>query len=764
MLGAIETRTARFSRNVGGAINEASGAIDRIAGGLARVAAVGAGLGAVVGVGLSRIVTAGADFEHQMTTVGSVMGKSRAQIGDLTAEAMRLGVVTQFSSDEVGQAMEMLARKSFSSTEILAAIPGVLDAIAASGQGMAEVSTVVGSSIRSFGLEASKAAHVADVLALASTRTGATITDLGTAITIAGPAAKTLGVSLEDTASAIGLMMKMGIDSSTAGTAVSTMLTKLTKPSKEAATQMAAMGVKFKDAHGDALPFRDILGQLAKAGDKAGGNMDRLGFLAELIGLRGEKAGIQLADAFKTGVFDELATSLRNADGAAHHMASLNLDDTKGSWKLLTSTVGVLSDQLFELKSGPLRGVIDGTNAWLQANQALIVSGVMEFLEKASFGAEMFSHGMKDGFGSLRDGLGGVRGPLGVVDRLFDRFPSWPVAIRDVGFAIGTIGPVALGVAAAVKTAAFAMGVFNAVTEANPYLLVAGGVIALGTAFVVYRPQITAFAREHKVLLGIVGTGVGIFVAVKAATNAWQVALLLLELQQKAATAATWLANGARGALALGARAAGAAETFFIGEIGASAVATDGATTSLVAAEAATGALVATLGAATAAVGALALAWSQWQSLQGESGGHAWEGVKAVFGGRQSFFGAVDEAMDLDARRRFAKEHPGVGLPAVNQLPAVPAAVGLGAPIQVPGLPPGVAPASQAGALPSVPPQLAGVPAGSEQLQRLIDALERREHDALEVTVKAADGASAEVKQTGSGSKRPIKLTSSGAR
>src|SRR5579862_2194606 len=94
MLGAIEARTGRFSRNVGGAINVANGAVNRLASGLAKVALVGGTVGTIFGAGLLKIGEAGAGFEHTMTRVGAVMGMSRAQIGDLEKEAMRLGVVT----------------------------------------------------------------------------------------------------------------------------------------------------------------------------------------------------------------------------------------------------------------------------------------------------------------------------------------------------------------------------------------------------------------------------------------------------------------------------------------------------------------------------------------------------------------------------------------------------------------------------------------------------------------------------------------------
>src|SRR5262249_27664066 len=155
----------------------------------------------------------------------------------------------------------------------------------------------------------------------------------------------------------------------------------------------------------------------------------------------------------------------------------------------------------------------------------------------------------------------------------FDLFPSWPVAIRDVGFAIGAWGPVLLTAAAGVKALSFGMAALNAVADANPYMLLLGAVVALGGAFIIYRPEIDAFARGHKVLLGVVAGGVTIIAGAYLWTNAWKGAVLALEVAQKGAAAATWVANTATGAWTLATRAAGTAETFFTGEIGAAAVA-----------------------------------------------------------------------------------------------------------------------------------------------------------------------------------------------
>jgi TP901 family phage tail tape measure protein len=404
VISSIEKRARAMERGLHGPVGFADKGIE----GFKKVGAVAAVAGAAAGVAFGHLIETGADFEQSITNVGAVMGKSRGQIAELEKAALSLGVTTQFSSSEVSEAMEQMARKGFDSEEILAGIPGVLNAIAASGEGMAEVATVVGSAIRGFGLDAKDASHVADVLAFSAEKTGAHITDMGSALSTVAPTARALGVSIEDAAASVGLLQKMGIDASTAGSATATMLAKISHPSKEAAQKMTAMGIAFKDAKGNMLPFRDVLGQFVKAGDKAGGNMDRMSFFAELVGLRGDKAALALSDMAKSGDFDKLVAGLKNVDGYSEKVAKIRMDTTKGSWKLLTSTVEVLETKLFDLNGGGLKGAIDKTNAWVSANQDLIISGAAEYADKLVHGIEFLVDNIDTGITLLdnfKDGL-----------------------------------------------------------------------------------------------------------------------------------------------------------------------------------------------------------------------------------------------------------------------------------------------------------------------------------------------------------------------
>jgi TP901 family phage tail tape measure protein len=380
-IGRIQSRLERFGRTGAASIATLDRKLEKL-GHTTKLAKVGLGaafLGA--GVAIRHAGKAGLDFEQAITNVGAVMLKSRGEIGDLEKQAIKLGGSTQFTASEVANAMENMARAGFKTEDILAGVGGVLDAAAASGLEMAEVSDIVSSAIKGMGLQTSEATKVADVLALASARTKSTMGTLGESLSNVASTARELKIPFEDTVAAVALLQDVGLDASVAGSALNTMLTQLAAPTDKMAAKLKRFGVAFKDSKGDMLPFSEVLANISKASKKAGGNFDQVALLAELVGLRGQKAAGNLATLFETGKLEELTEELRKAEGSAKKMAELKMSTTIGAWEEFTSGVEGVEIALFGLVGGPLKDAIKGMTKWVTANQALIVSGVQDWIE-----------------------------------------------------------------------------------------------------------------------------------------------------------------------------------------------------------------------------------------------------------------------------------------------------------------------------------------------------------------------------------------------
>ena len=108
----------------------------------------------IVGVGTAATKLA-TDFEYSMSQVKAISGATGKDFDALEAQAISLGASTKYSATTVADAMTEMAKAGWTTEDILSGMSGVLDAAAASGEGLGTVSTIVADAITGFGLAAS---------------------------------------------------------------------------------------------------------------------------------------------------------------------------------------------------------------------------------------------------------------------------------------------------------------------------------------------------------------------------------------------------------------------------------------------------------------------------------------------------------------------------------------------------------------------------------------------------------------------------------
>ena len=210
-------------------------------------------------------IKVGSDFEAQMSRVQAISGATGKELEELRSQAVELGADTSFSASEAAQGMENLAAAGFETNEIMDAMPGLLDLAAASGEDLASSSDIAASTLRGFGLAASEAGHVADVLAENANRTNSSVAETGEAMKYIAPLARAAGISMEETAAAIGIMANAGIQGSQAGTTLRGALSRLSKPTADMQQAMNELGIEFYDSEGKMLSLEDQVGMLKSA-------------------------------------------------------------------------------------------------------------------------------------------------------------------------------------------------------------------------------------------------------------------------------------------------------------------------------------------------------------------------------------------------------------------------------------------------------------------------------------------------------------------
>lgn len=611
MIGGLNKGVSKFN-----ALN------DRVLGGLKAVAGAVVGLGAVGGVALAKIGETGSDFEQAIANVGAVSLMTRAEVADLEKEARRLGSTVEgfgFTAKQTAEAMELMGKAGFTNAEIIQSIGGLLGAAAAEGMELSEAAGLVSNTLKGMGMAASETGRVADVLTLASARTNSSISSLGESMSILSSTARQFKIPFEQAVASVALLQDVGLDASTAGTAVSTMLTKIAAPTKKAREEMVALGLKFEDLHGNMLPLPEIFGQFEKASKKAGGNMKAVAFFSELVGLRGEKAALNMKDLFASGKFGELAKELEHASGSAEKMGKLRLDTLKGDLKLLSNAADDVQISLFDMESGPLRNVVKGTTKWIEANKGLVLAKVQDTIRQISENMPAIVTW------SERIAIG-----VGV-------FLAMSLAVKAASVAIAAF-ELALGAASAAGSIlAFTIGLVRAVVLSETVATVAS-TVATGAstaarwlwnaALAIGRLSTAEFTVATTASTVATAAGTAATWLRNAAQTAWNVAVGLgtdiatgfraitsgVTIATVAQTAAIWLRNAAQTAynvvVGLGATALGAFRS-----------ATLASTIATIAQSAAFAPLLLTLGALAAALGAVYLAWDQLNSLKKDTGG-----------------------------------------------------------------------------------------------------------------------------------------------
>lgn len=172
--------------------------------------------GKLLDVGQSALQV-GMNFDASMSNVYGLMSSlnlTQMQMDALRDTAREMGATTKFSASEAADAMGYMALAGWDDAQVIAGIPGVLNLAAAANMDLAKASDIVTDTMTPFGLAAERAGEAADVFAYAQANSNTTVEGLGEAMKYAAPTADAFGMSLQDTAAAMGVLANAGIKGS----------------------------------------------------------------------------------------------------------------------------------------------------------------------------------------------------------------------------------------------------------------------------------------------------------------------------------------------------------------------------------------------------------------------------------------------------------------------------------------------------------------------------------------------------------------------
>lgn len=300
----------------------------------------------VLGIGTAAIKVT-ADFDSAMSKVSAISGATGGDLDRLRDKAKEMGAETKFSATESAEAFTYMAMAGWKTEDMLAGISGIMSLAAADGLDLATTSDIVTDALTAFGLSAADSGHFADVLAVASSNANTNVSMLGESFKYVAPVAGALGYSAEDTAIALGLMANAGIKGSQGGTALRSSLSKLVKPTDDAAAVMQKYGISMTNTDGSMKSLGDVMGNLRSS---LGGltEAEQAQVAATLFGQEAMSGMLAIINASESD-YAKLTDAIYDADGAAQKMADTMLDNLNGQLTLLKSALEGLAIEIGEI-------------------------------------------------------------------------------------------------------------------------------------------------------------------------------------------------------------------------------------------------------------------------------------------------------------------------------------------------------------------------------------------------------------------------------
>lgn len=440
--------------------------------------------------GMSNIIQPGIEFDEKMSKVQSLTRteKDSEALKQLRQQARDLGASTMFSATEAADAQGFLAMAGFKPENIIKAMPGLLDLSKAGDIDLGRTADIASNILTGMDMPADKMNQVSDVLTGAFTRSNVNLEMLGETMKYAAPIASALQVDMETLAAATGKLGDAGIQGGMAGTALRSILNRLSAPPKTAADALSQLGVKAKDAQGNLRNLPDILTDIYSK-TKNMGDAQRAGLLKAIAGEEAVSAMQILVKQAGQGGLQEFIRTLKKTEGEAAKVAADMADNIIGDLDELSSGWEDLGISVFEGQNAALREltqsltkVVNTIGTWIKENPEL--TGTI--VKAVGWTALLVS-----AFGGLAIGMAALLGPFAMIKYGMTLFGIKAIA------GIGSLTKLA-GAFKTVGLAILGMGKF---LLANPIILIAA--VIAGAAYLIYKNWDFLKAKFGEIWTGI---------------------------------------------------------------------------------------------------------------------------------------------------------------------------------------------------------------------------------------------------------------------
>ena len=300
------------------------------------------------------VMQSGAQFETKVAELSAITGITGADLDKLSEASIRVGVSSGLGASQSAEAFKLLASNIDVTTAggvdgLVKMQEQVILLAQASGVDLPTAANTMAAAINQYGLSASDAVRVTNVLAAGAKYGAAEVPQLADSLRITGSAAATAGVSIEGTVGALEVLSQSALKGSEAGTGLRNILTKLQT---------------------EAIPGVDLKTDgLSKTLEKLQPKLQDTAFLAKTFGAENINAAQIL---IKNAGAVELMTKKVTDTNTAQEQAAVQTNTYEFRMKQLSATLEQLAIMVFPT----LSTIIGSASTALSTMINIVISGI----------------------------------------------------------------------------------------------------------------------------------------------------------------------------------------------------------------------------------------------------------------------------------------------------------------------------------------------------------------------------------------------------
>lgn len=309
--------------------NKISTSVSKVGSGMKEMAGKVVSAGATAGVavaGLSAGFVAASKSASEMQntyrttanlleTGGEKVSEVTKNVSEMQRDGRKYSLEYGKSQQEIAEAYQDLVKRGDTSKQALGAMRSEVQASVATGDELKDVTEVTSNVMESFGMKVDKNGKAlqstaemtkrtktaVNELAYAADKTSTNFQDLGVGMSYVGATAHGAGISLSETASAMGVLSNNGLEADKAGTGLRKVINSLSTAVKNinsADSPLKKLGITkndLVDSSGNLKSLSDIMGILGEK-TKNMGTAEKNVVFNSLFGTTGQQAGEILAD------------------------------------------------------------------------------------------------------------------------------------------------------------------------------------------------------------------------------------------------------------------------------------------------------------------------------------------------------------------------------------------------------------------------------------------------------------------------------------